>query len=271
MWGRGGHFSWSMVWGRMKSESQITGGSGELQLCAGEAEVLTWERGWSESAGGGPWRSGRSGGGSCAWSSRSRASRSRRGDTRTWSPRPAGWHRSRHSCRLLEHSGPSGTTARSVRLDTERNYDLYSLWQEASTQSSLWLPPQEIHTAICVVTEVQHYPAKIHSCTASNTQEWMINKLNHFQQSVLEDRVSLFDCICSFSLLCVTPSMTPVLPLGICLQFVLHLYSAGHWAGSVYAFRLQSCKQNYCGFYRPWWLMMITSSFFTLQTKQTFE
>lgn len=29
------------MWGRMKSESQITGGSGELQLGAGEAEVLT--------------------------------------------------------------------------------------------------------------------------------------------------------------------------------------------------------------------------------------
>lgn len=107
--------------GWMNQISETRGrGAGDA---ACHAEVLTWERGWSESAGGGPWRLGRSVEGSCEWSSHNRASRSHPMDTRIWTRPPAGWHRSHRSCRLQVHSGLSGMTAHSAHLDREEGWE----------------------------------------------------------------------------------------------------------------------------------------------------
>lgn len=93
-----------------------------VPLC-GVVVVLTRGRGWSGSAGGVPWRWGRTAGGSSWWSSHSRAFHNRQMGTHTWTLPPAGSHRCPHSYTQLGRSARSGTIAHTACLEEERGVE----------------------------------------------------------------------------------------------------------------------------------------------------
>lgn len=153
----------------------------------------------------------RSEAGSFGWSSRSRASRSRQRDTRTWSHRPAGWHKCLRFYRLPERSGQSGTTAHSAPLKNRE----WEKWGFILSMTCFYLRDSSLVYDRLYVPQMGNMIDLAHNWETNDFLKWYSTVDKEYQRKC-DSPVKLF--LRSHSV-CVTPSETP--PLGMWL----HSYS----------------------------------------------